>query len=129
MPLAGPRGAGLSLLLECFQGVLVDHPLLTPALQGEPVVHSQNGLVAAVDIGLFGDVRAFRRRIDALGAAIRSLPRAEGVDAIYLPGEIERETAAERRRDGIPLPIKTWNVLRQLALDIGVEPPVPRSQR
>ena len=129
MPLAGPRGAGLSLLLECFQGVLVDHPLLAPALQGEPVVHSQNGLVAAIDIGLFGDVGAFRRRIDELGAAIRSLPRAEGVDAIYLPGEIERETAARRRRGGIPLPIRTWNVLSQVAQDVGIEPPVLRSQR
>ena len=129
MPLAGPRGAGLSLLLECFQGVLVDHPLLAPALQGEPVVHSQNGLVAAIDIGLFGDVGDFRRRIDELGAAIRSLPKAEGVDAIYLPGEIERETAARRRRGGIPLPIKTWNVLSQVAQDVGIEPPVLRSQR
>ena len=129
MPLAGPRGAGLSLLLECFQGVLVDHPLLAPALQGEPVVHSQNGLVAAIDIGLFGDVGAYRRRIDELGAAIKSLPRAEGVDAIYLPGEIERETAAERSRGGIPLPIKTWNVLRQVAQDVGLEPPLLRTQR
>ena len=129
MPLAGPRGAGLSLLLECFQGVLVDHPLLAPALRGEPVVHSQNGLVAAIDIGLFGAVGAFRQRIDELGAAIKSLPRAEGVDAIYLPGEIERETAANRRRDGIPLPIKTWNVLKQIAQDIGVEPPEPRTHR
>lgn len=129
MPLAGPKGAGLSLLLECFQGVLVDHPLLAPALRGEPVVHSQNGLVAAIDIGLFGDIGAFRRRIDELGAAIRSLPRAEGVDAIYLPGEIERETATRRRRDGIPLPIKTWNALWQIAQDVGVEPPEPRTQR
>ena len=129
MPLAGPRGAGLSLLLECFQGVLVDHPLLAPALQGEPVVHSQNGLVVAIDIGRFGDIGDFRRRIDELGAAIRSLPRAAGVDAIYLPGEIERETAARRRRDGIPLPFKTWNVLRQVAQDVGIEPPVLRSQR
>ncbi len=129
MPLAGPRGAGLSLLLECFQGVLVDHPLLAPALRGEPVVHSQNGLVAAIDIGLFGDVKAFRQRIDDLGEAIKSLPRAEGIDAIYLPGEIERETAAKRRRDGIPLPSKTWKVLRQIARDVGVETPQPRDQR
>ena len=128
MPLAGPRGAGLSLLLECFQGVLVDHPLLAPALQGKPIVHSQNGLVAAIDIALFGDVKAFRQRIDDLGEAIKSLPRAEGIDAIYLPGEIERETAAKRRRDGIPLPIKTWNVLRQIARDVGGEPPEPRNQ-
>ena len=129
MPLAGARGAGLSLMLECFQGVLVDHPLLVPAIRGEPVVHSQNGLVAAIDIGLFGDVADFRRRIDELAAAIKSLPRAEGVDAIYLPGEIERETAAERRRNGIPLPEKTWNALLEVALDIGIDPPAPRSRK
>ena len=129
MPLAGPRGAGLSLMLECFQGVLVDHPLLAPALRGEPAVHSQNGLVAAIDIGLFGDVGAFRRRIDELGAAIRSLPRAEGVDAIYLPGEIEQETAVERRRNGIPLPGKTWSALLEIAQEVGIKPPEPRARR
>ncbi|MDE0000983.1 MAG: Ldh family oxidoreductase [Rhodospirillaceae bacterium] len=126
MPLAGARGAGLSLMLECFQGVLVDHPLLAQAIRGDPVVHSQNGLVAAIDISLFGDVAGFRKRIDELGAAIKSLPRAEGVDAIYLPGEIERKTAAERRRDGIPLPMNTWNALLQIARDAEVEPPEPR---
>ena len=126
LPLAGPKGAGLSLMLECFQGVLVDHPLLAPAIRGEPVVHSQNGLVAAIDIGLFGDVGDFRRRIDELGAAIKRLPTAEGVDAIYLPGEIERDTAAERRRDGIPLPAKTWNALLETARDVNAEPPEPR---
>ena len=126
MPLAGARGAGLSLMLECFQGVLVDHPLLAPALRGKPVVHSQNGLVAAIDIGLFGDVACFRKRVDELGAAIKSLPRAEGVDAIYLPGEIERNTAAERRQDGIPLPMNTWIALLQIAREVNAEPPEPR---
>ena len=129
MPLAGARGAGLSLMLECFQGVLVDHPLLAPAIRGEPVVHSQNGLVAAIDIGLFGDVADFRRRIDEIAAAIKSLPKAEGVDAIYLPGEIERETAAERRRNGIPLPEKTWNALLEVAQEADVDPPVPRARQ
>ena len=126
MPLAGPKGAGLSLMLECFQGVLVDHPLLAPAIRGEPVVHSQNGMIAAIDIGLFGDVTGFRKRIDELGAALKSLPRAEGVDAIYLPGEIEREIAAERRRDGIPLPAKTWNALLETAREVDIELPEPR---
>ena len=129
MPLAGPKGSGLSLMLECFQGVLVGHPLLAPAIRGEPVVHSQNGMVAAIDIGLFGDVADYRRRIEELGAALKSLPRAEGADAIYLPGEIERETAANRRRDGIPLPLKTWNALLEIARDVDIDPPVLRCQR
>ena len=129
LPLAGPRGSGLSLMLECFQGVLVDHPLLAPAIRGEPVVHSQNGMVAAIDIGLFGDVAEFRRRIDELAAALKSLPRSEGVEAIYLPGEIERGIAAERRRDGIPLPARTWNALLETALELGIEPPAPHDER
>ena len=126
LPLAGPRGSGLSLMLECFQGVLVDHPLLAPAIRGEPVVHGQNGMVVAIDIALFGDVAGFRQRIDELAAALKSLPRAEGVDAIYLPGEVERNTAAERRRDGIPLPEKTWNALLETASKVDLDLPEPR---
>ena len=126
MPLAGPKGSGLALMLECFQGVLVDHALLAPAIRGEPSVHSQNGLVAAIDIGLFTDVAGFRRRIDELAAAIKSLSTAEGVDALHLPGEIERVIAAKRRRKGIPLPEKTWNALLGIAREVDSEPPEPR---
>ena len=129
MPLAGPKGSGLSLMLECFQGVLVDHPLLAPAIRGEPVVHSQNGLVVAIDIRLFGNVSGYRQRIDELAAALKSLPRAEGVEAIYLPGEIERNTAADRRLGGIPLPMTTFNALEAVAREVGIDPPKPRHQR
>ncbi len=129
MPLAGPKGSGLALMLECFQGILVDHPLLAPAIHGEATVHSQNGLVAAIDIGLFGDAAAYRRRIDDLAGAIKSLPRADGADRIFLPGEMELRMAEERRRDGIPLPAKTWNALRETALEVGIDPPPRRYQR
>ena len=95
LPLAGPKGSGLALMLECFQGVLVDHPLLAPALRGEPVVHSQNGLVAAIDIGLFGDAASCRKRVDELGEAIKGLPRAAGVRGDLSAG---RDRARDSRR-------------------------------
>ena len=129
MPLAGPKGSGLALMLECFQGVLVDHPLLAPAIRRGAAGHSQNGLVAAIDIGRFGDAAGYRRRIDDLAAAIRSLPAADGVERILLPGEFELRTAEDRRRTGIPLPAKTWNALLDTAMEVGVEPPPVRYQR
>ena len=129
MPLAGPKGSGLALMLECFQGVLVDHPLLAPAIRQETSGHSQNGLVAAIDISLFGDAAGYRRRVDDLAAAIRSLPTADGTDCIYLPGEVELRTAEERRRTGIPLPARTWNALLDTAMEGGVEPPPARYHR
>ena len=123
MPLAGPKGSGLALMFECFLGVLVDHPLLAPTNRGKEGGHSQNGLVAAIDIAPFGGITNYKRRTDELAAAIKNLSRAQGVEQIFLPGEIGRRAAKKRRREGIPLPAKTWDALTGVAAEFDVDPP------
>ena len=51
---------------------------------------------------------------------IKALPKADGIDEIFVPGEPEYRTYEERSRDGIPLPERTVKNLREVAgrLDI-----------
>jgi ureidoglycolate dehydrogenase (NAD+) len=124
LPLGGPKGSGLSLLLECLTGVLVENPLLAPALTGLQKGHAQNGLAIAIDIEAFMGVADFEAQIVALAQSIKGLPPVEPGGEVLLPGEPEvRES--ERRRDGIPIPEKAWSRLAETAHGLGVSlPPI-----
>jgi ureidoglycolate dehydrogenase (NAD+) len=126
-PLGGPKGSGLSLMIECLTSVAVGNPLIAGALSGSnffaenPV---QNGLAVAVDLSVFGDLDGFEREVDKLGDAITALPRASGVERIFMPGERGHRKMAEREANGIPVARGTWDRLVAAAEPLGVKPPV-----
>ena len=119
------EGGGLSLMFECLTSLTVGNPLIAPFLEGAPDSrqHMQNGLVIAIDIAQFGDVGDYAREVDRLADAIKSLPRAEGVDEILVPGERGDGVLEQRRKTGIPLPDGTWKRLEEVATRLGVAMP------
>jgi len=123
MPLGGPKGAGLALMFECMTSLLTGGPILEPRLTGREKRHAQSGLIAAIDIAQFTDPAEYRRNVDALIAAIKSLPRAEGVDEILVPGEHGDAILRQRSANGIPLPAGTWKRLQETATRLGVAMP------
>jgi len=139
LPIGGPKGSGLSLMLECLGSVIVDFPKVEPVvLRKEPPFgmgtmvgnpdrirqHIQNSVVVAIDIGTFTDVAKYKEHIDNMIDGIKALPRAEGFDEIFVPGEPEWRTWEERTRNGIPLPVKTADNLSKLGERLGVKLPL-----
>lgn len=122
-PLGGPKGAGMSLLFECFANVLGGFPLLEPSLSGRLRRHAQGGAVCAIDIGAFRDLSDFEHDVTALTTAIKGLPVAEGVEELLMPGERGERAFQERHRNGITLPTATWDQLVDLGQQLGVAPP------
>ena len=117
IPTGGPKGSGLALMFECLSSIMAGNPLLEPVLANpsQERRHSQNSVVVAVDIGLFTDVEEYKNHIDALIGHLKTLPKADGVDEIFVPGEPEDYCHDERAQDGIPLPDGTVRKLRQMA--------------
>jgi len=124
-PLGGPKGSGLSTMIECLTSLAVGNPLIVAALAagGFPDTPVLNGVAIAADLAAFGDVTAFQGAVDALGDALAQLPRADGVDRIFLPGERGDTVLGEREAAGIPIPAGTWARLTAAATDVGVAPP------
>ncbi len=120
-PMAGAKGAGLSLMIEVLCSLLAGHPLIAPALAGDPPA-GFNGLVAAIDPGAFGARERFLADVHSLAAAIRALPPAEGTQGVLVPGDRGRRTAVQRR-SGIPLARGTSSKLKELAVRLGVTIP------
>ena len=54
---------------------------------------------------------------------IKKLPKADGVEEILVPGERSDRIMAERKRLGIPVPIKTWLQVREVAERFAVRIP------
>lgn len=124
LPLGGPKGSGLSLMIECLASLAIGNPLITLALTAggsdSPVL---NGLAIAVDLAALGEFDRFTAEIDALHDAIAALPRADGVARILLPGERGDTIKAEREVSGIPIPAGTWKRLGAVAATLGVAAP------
>ncbi len=64
--------------------------------------------------GCRAKVAEFRRRV-------KETPRAPDCDEILMPGEPEWRSKAQRERDGIPLPEKTWTRISEAAKSVGAD--------
>lgn len=122
LPMAGPKGSGLSLMIECLASLIVSNPLLAETLEGtaEGRRHRQNGVVIAIDPARFGDPGKFGREVERLAKALKSLPVDPEAGEILLPGERGRRTLVRRTREGIPMPPAIHEKLGALANRLGV---------
>jgi ureidoglycolate dehydrogenase (NAD+) len=122
LPMAGPKGSGLSLMIEVLASVLIGNPLIFVALtqSGDP---GGNGLVVALDPSGFGSGEAFARGITETCAAIKGLPPAADAPGVYLPGERGFDEMQKRLRTGIPLAQGTLSRLVALAAKLNVTTP------
>jgi ureidoglycolate dehydrogenase (NAD+) len=125
LPVGGPKGSGLSLLIECLCSLAVGNPIIAPALAAGGALDAPflNGVAMAVDLAAFGDHDRILAEAEELGRRIQALPRDEHVARIFLPGERGETILQERQRDGIPLPQGTWSRLLAAAKAFGVTPP------
>ena len=112
-PLGGPKGSGLSLMIEIIASLLVSNPVIAPALEGAKSP-GMNGVALAIQIGAVCDLDPFRAEVDRLATAVRGLPHAAGVESILMPGERGFGVEAKRRQEGIPLSVGTFKRLAAL---------------
>ena len=121
LPMAGPKGSGLSLMIEFIVSLITSNPLLAETLEGssEGRRHRQNGALIAIDISQFCDNATFATEVQRLVTAIKALPADVG--GIRMPGERGDLLQEQRLRDGIPLLSATCNELRLAAAKFDVQ--------
>src|SRR5215813_1679712 len=125
LPLGGPKGSGLSFMIECLCSLTVGNPIIAPALAagGKLDAPYLNGIAVALDLAVFGDRERILGEADRLAHLVAALAPADGVERIYLPGERGDSILQARMRDGIPLPQGTWSRLLACAKALAVAPP------
>jgi uncharacterized oxidoreductase len=123
LPMGGSqsyKGFGLGLVLDLLSGGLsggrVSH-------EGAPAAKGNNVLFLALDPEQFAWRETLLREATGLAQFVRDTPRAEGVEAILLPGDPERLTLGRRSAQGIPIEEAHWSRLADLANRLGVTVP------
>ena len=115
LPLGGPKGSGLALLIEMLASITTGAPILAEFLAGGEKRHRQNAWIIAVDVFRFSPETQFRADVARTVAAIRTLPVDAQIGAILMPGERGTREAEKRQRDGVPLPAKVAAELAAVA--------------
>ena len=120
LPLGGPKGSGLALLIECLSSLLAGNPILAEALEGTPKGkrHYQNALIIAIDVARFLPLADFKAQVKRLIRNIKALP-AQADAEILAPGERGHRHA--RRTKDIKLAPSVLEELTGLAKSLGVE--------
>jgi LDH2 family malate/lactate/ureidoglycolate dehydrogenase len=106
LPIGGPKGSGLSIMMDVFSGVLSGAAFAghvsSPHDAAAPPANVGHFLVA-IKPGLFVGLDAFKERMDYLYRRVVGSAGAEPDGRVYFPGEIEALCWEERVRDGVPL--------------------------
>jgi LDH2 family malate/lactate/ureidoglycolate dehydrogenase len=118
-PAAGHKGYGIALLIESLAGVL-SGAAITRAVGSwlwddgtKPTDHG--AAFIAIDVNSIMSANKFIQRIENFVEEIHKAPRADGVDRIYVPGEMEWERYDRARQEGIALPSDVFTNLQEAA--------------
>ena len=118
LPIGTYKGYGLNVIIGMLAGVL------NGAAFGRNVVdfnkdfvtrNNSGHMILAMRVDNFQSIDAFKQEMDRVIREIRESERMEGVERIWLPGEMEYLKIRERLVNGIPVAPAVVDELKQLA--------------
>jgi LDH2 family malate/lactate/ureidoglycolate dehydrogenase len=116
-PIGGYKGVGLALVFGMLASMLSGAAYGTELgdMSEGPRAGCDGHFFLVIDPAAFVDRDAFTSRVDKAIRELRHSRRAEGVERLYAPGELEAETAARYEQEGIPLNPETLGGIRTAA--------------
>lgn len=118
------RSIGLGAVCQALGGFLAGVPLDPARAERTWSGANQGSFMIAVDLRRFGSLAAFKREMDEYSRKVREMEPLAGFDRAVLPGGMEWLCEQQYRAEGIPLSAEHAALLRQLAVDYGLEPVV-----
>jgi LDH2 family malate/lactate/ureidoglycolate dehydrogenase len=125
MPVGGHKGAGLALVVGILGGLLARSPFGAGLGDIFDMTRPQRlgHLVAAIDIEACCPLAEFFEAMEEMIDDLKRTPRAEGVEEIWMPGEMESRRREDRLRDGFPVSRVVLDEVRAMGSELGVSWP------
>ncbi|MGN8646212.1 Ldh family oxidoreductase [Gracilibacillus sp. HCP3S3_G5_1] len=123
LPLGGPKGYGISMFIDILSGVLTGAGFgkyVNNMYENWEKPQNVGHFFITIDVNKFIDIDEFKYRMDLYINDIKAEPKAEDVDEIFIPGEIENRVSEQRKKNGIILPLKVEKELKEIGLKYGV---------
>ena len=127
LPMAEHKGYAIATMVDMMSGVLSGSGFLSAVhspYKTAEVSHCGH-LMIAMDISKFQPLEQFHARMQAFTQEIKSAPMAKGFDEVFYPGEMENNSDAKLRRDGLALAEDTIADLKRIANETGLEALLP----
>jgi LDH2 family malate/lactate/ureidoglycolate dehydrogenase len=124
LPLGGPKGSGLAIMLDILTGVLTgaEFGAQMPRMYDDPQPQRVGHLFSAISIEAFMPITEFLSRMDQKEEETRDGPPAPGFERVSMPGDGTHERMAAHRESGIPLTAEVYADLLAAAERYGVSP-------
>jgi len=122
LPVGGPKGYGLVLLNDILSGILPGAnygPYVSSMFENKIQGVGHFFMVFRPD--LFQPIGDFKKRVDQMIREVRQVQTMEGVERIYLPGEMEEEKKIRSLAEGIQLSESFIEELSQLGRELGAK--------
>jgi uncharacterized oxidoreductase len=115
------KGYGLAVACELLGGALTGGGVTSYDNKTQRRV--LNGMLSIlIDPQKLGTAEKFARDARSFLAWLRESRPAPGFDRVRIAGEPERETRAQREREGVPVDAETWNEIRAAAVKLKLDP-------
>jgi len=115
--LMGHKGFGLSVMIDVLCGILSNSGVCRTDLP-----RGANGVwMQFLQIERFLPRSDYDRWMETYIESLKTCPRAEGVNEILMPGELEQRNKAARLQSGVDLPAETWRQLVELGTSLGLD--------
>jgi LDH2 family malate/lactate/ureidoglycolate dehydrogenase len=122
-PMAGHKGYGLAMMVEILAGVLTGawFGRASEAKNWASQMKTNIGhFFMALDPSLYMPINVFKARMEQLIAEIHATEKMQGVERVYVPGEIEYLKREDYLKNGIPFPPATIARLEEFGREIGI---------
>ncbi len=114
----GYKGYALSLMIEMLGSLLSRNGF--PGLEGHRY-GSSGTVMIALDIERFVGLETFKAGVGQLIEDVKSSKKRPGFDEILIPGEPEARITQKRAQEGIEIPQKLFDSIREIAATLDID--------
>ena len=121
MPVGEYKGSGITILVDILCGALSQNGMSDTVADVDDYAHPRKigHFFIAIKIADFVDIAIFKQLVDAYTTKIHNVRKAQGVNRILVPGELEHECERKRLQTGIPIPEAVIEKLNTLSERFG----------
>ncbi|RST77137.1 Ldh family oxidoreductase [Siminovitchia acidinfaciens] len=120
-PVGGPKGYGLSVIIEALTSLLSNGAVGNDIRIHHNTPNNVSHFFMGIRIDAFMGLDQFKRQVDYYVQFIKNTKRIEGVDEIFLPGEMEVNKQKVNEKDGLAIPNSLLTQLVALAEEAKVD--------
>lgn len=120
LPFGGHKGYALMVAAEVLGRMYTGADAYAETERGGAIMRHQGVTMLVMRGDIFQPAEDFARRTGDLARQLRAAPPAPGFAEVQVPGDPERRTRAERRREGILIADDVWQSLVEVAASLNV---------